>query len=151
MNVVCLLGRLTGEPELRRTQTDVAVTSFCVAVDRAYQPKGQERQTDFINCVAWRGTAEFICRYFHKGQRIALNGSLQSRQYTDKEGNKRTAYEVVVDNAFFAESKREGTGAPASNPFGSPIPSYGNDMQPAFSTASDGDFEEIVGDDELPF
>lgn len=151
MNVVCLLGRLTGDPELRRTQTDVAVTSFCVAVDRAYQPKGQERQTDFINVVAWRGTAEFICRYFHKGQRIALNGSLQSRQYTDKEGNKRTAYEVVVDNAFFAESKREGSGASASNPFGSPIPSYGSDMQPAFSTASEGDFEEIVGDDELPF
>ena len=92
MNVVCLLGRLTGEPELRRTQNDVAVTSFCVAVDRAYQPKGQERQTDFINVVAWRNTAEFICRYFHKGQRIALNGSLQSRQYTDKEGNKRTAW-----------------------------------------------------------
>lgn len=151
MNVVCLLGRLTGDPELRRTQTDVAVTSFCVAVDRAYQPKGQERQTDFINVVAWRGTAEFICRYFHKGQRIALNGSLQSRQYTDKEGNKRTAYEVVVDNAFFAESKREGSAAPASSPFGSPIPAYGNDMQPAFSTASEGDFEEIVGDDELPF
>ena len=150
MNVVCLLGRLTGDPELRRTQTDVAVTSFCVAVDRAYQPKGQERQTDFINVVAWRGTAEFICRYFHKGQRIALNGSLQSRQYTDKEGNKRTAYEVVVDNAFFAESKREGAGMSSSSPFGAPIPSYG-DMPPAFSTASEGDFEEIVGDDELPF
>ena len=151
MNVVCLLGRLTGEPELRRTQNDVAVTSFCVAVDRAYQPKGQERQTDFINVVAWRNTAEFICRYFHKGQRIALNGSLQSRQYTDKEGNKRTAYEVVVDNAYFAESKREGSGAPAANPFGSPMPDYNNDSQPAFSTASAGDFEEIVGDDELPF
>lgn len=151
MNVVCLLGRLTGDPELRRTQSDIAVTSFCVAVDRAYQPKGQERQTDFINVVAWRGTAEFICRYFHKGQRIALNGSLQSRQYTDKEGNKRTAYEVVVDNAYFAESKREGSAAPAANPFDSNFPAYNNDTQPAFSTASAGDFEEIVGDDELPF
>lgn len=152
MNVVCLLGRLTSDPELRRTQSDVAVTSFCVAVDRAYQPKGQERQTDFINMVAWRSTAEFICRYFHKGQRIALNGSLQSRQYTDKEGNKRTAYEVVVDNAYFAESKREGGGAPAPGSFDSSFPAYGsNDSQPAFSTASAGDFEEIVGDDELPF
>ncbi|MGI6264984.1 MAG: single-stranded DNA-binding protein [Acutalibacteraceae bacterium] len=153
MNVVCLLGRLTADPELRRTQTDVAVTSFSVAVDRAYQPKGQERQTDFINVVAWRGTAEFICRYFHKGQRIALNGSLQSRQYTDKEGNKRTAYEVVVDNAYFAESRNAGAGAPASNanPFGSPSPAFQNEAQPAFSTASESDFEEIVGDEELPF
>ena len=78
MNVICLLGRLTTDPELRRTQTDTAVTSFSVAVDRAFQPKDSEqRQADFINCVAWRQTAEFICRYFHKGQRIALQGSLR--------------------------------------------------------------------------
>ena len=83
MNVVCLLGRLTATPEQKTTQNGVSVTSFSVAVDRAYQPKGAERQTDFINCVAWRGTAEFICRYFQKGQRIALQGSLQSRSYTD--------------------------------------------------------------------
>ena len=93
MNVICLLGRLTTDPELRRTQTDTAVTSFSVAVDRAFQPKDSEqRQADFINCVAWRQTAEFICRHFHKGQRIALQGSLQSRNYTDKDGNKRTAF-----------------------------------------------------------
>ena len=117
MNIICLLGRLTTDPELRRTQTDTAVTSFSVAVDRAFQPKGSEqRQADFINCVAWRQTAEFICRYFHKGQRIALQGSLQSRNYTDKDGNKRTAFEVVIDNAFFAESKNAG-GAP-SGPIG---------------------------------
>lgn len=150
MNVVCLLGRLTADPELRHTATQIPVTSFTIAVDRAYQPKGAEqRQTDFINIVAWRQTAEFITRYFRKGQRIALQGQLQSRPFTDKEGNKRTAYEVVVDNAFFAESKN--SGAPAGgNRYDSQIPQY-NESQPAFSTAASGDFEEIVGDDDLPF
>lgn len=159
MNVICLMGRLTAEPELKHTQTGVAVTSFQVAVDRAYQPKGQERQTDFIPVTAWRGTAEFICRYFHKGQRIALNGSLQTRNYTDRDGNKRTAFDVVCDNAYFAESRNSNAGgnyggnsygggyAPAQD---SQIPTY-NESQPAFSTAASGDFEEIVGDDELPF
>jgi single-strand binding protein len=150
MNVVCLLGRLTADPELRHTATQIPVTSFTIAVDRAYQPKGAEqRQADFINIVAWRQTAEFITRYFRKGQRIALQGQLQSRPFTDKEGNKRTAYEVVVDNAFFAESKN--SGAPAGgNRYDSQIPQY-NESQPAFSTAASGDFEEIVGDDDLPF
>ncbi len=161
MNVVCLLGRLTADPELRYTPNQVAVTSFSLAVDRTYQPKGQEqRQADFINLVAWRQTAEFICRFFHKGQRIAIQGSLQSRQYTDKEGNKRTAYEVVVDNAFFAESKNSaGPGNGYGNQGYAPAPRFDapaqqptyNEAQPAFSTASENDFEEIVGDDQLPF
>ena len=77
MNMICLLGRLTADPELRHTQSQVPVTSFTLAVDRAYQPKGQERQADFINVVAWRQTAEFVTRYFHKGQRLALTGTLQ--------------------------------------------------------------------------
>lgn len=148
MNVVCLLGRLTATPEQKTTQGGVSVTSFSVAVDRTYQPKGAEqRQADFINCVAWRNTAEFICRYFQKGQRIALQGSLQSRNYTDKDGNRRTVYEVVVDNAFFAESKGNG-GAPRA--MDSQIPVY-NEAPPAFTNAGAGDFEEIVGDDDLPF
>ena len=149
MNVVCLLGRLTATPEQKTTQGGVSVTSFSVAVDRTYQPKGAEqRQADFINCVAWRNTAEFICRYFQKGQRIALQGSLQSRNYTDKDGNRRTVYEVVVDNAFFAESKSNGQGAPRS--MDSQIPTY-SEAAPSFSNAGAGDFEEIVGDDDLPF
>lgn len=148
MNNICLLGRLTADPELRHTPSQVAVTSFTVAVDRSYTPKGQERQADFIPVVAWRQTAEFVCRYFHKGQRIALQGSLQSRSYTDKDGNKRTAYEVVADNVFFAESKNGGA-APASH-YDNQVPQY-SEPQPAFSTASSGDFEEIVSDDELPF
>ena len=149
MNVVCLLGRLTADPELRHTASQIPVTSFSIAVDRTYQSKGQEgRQADFINIVAWRQTAEFITRYFRKGQRIALQGSLQSRSYTDKDGNKRTAYEVVVENAFFAESKNSGSNDGPR--YDSQIPPYG-ESQPAFSTANAGDFEEIIGDDDLPF
>lgn len=134
MNVVCLLGRLTANPELRHTASDAPVTNFTIAVDRAYQPKGTERQADFINIVAWRQTAEFITRYFRKGQRIALQGELQSRPFTDKDGHKRTAYEVVASNVFFAEAKESGkqsTKAPS---------------QPVAQ-----DFEEIVTDDGLPF
>ncbi len=148
MNNICLLGRLTADPELRHTPSQVAVTSFTVAVDRSYTPKGQERQTDFIPVVAWEQTAEFVCRYFRKGQRIALQGSLRTRSYTDKDGNKRKAYEVVADNVFFAESKNGGA-APASH-YDNQVPQY-SEPQPAFSTASSGDFEEIVSDDELPF
>ena len=150
MNSICLLGRMVGDPELRHTQTQVPVTSFAIAVDRAYQPKGQEqRQADFINIVAWRNTAEFVCKYFHKGQRIALQGSLQSRSYVDKEGNKRTAYEVVADNVFFAESKTSASQF-GSGPFDSQIPAI-SEQAPAFSTAAAGDFEEIVADEDLPF
>ena len=144
MNNICLLGRLTADPELRHTPSQVAVTSFTVAVDRSYTPKGQERQADFIPVVAWRQTAEFVCRYFRKGQRIALQGSLQSRSYTDKDGNKRTAYEVVADNVFFAESKNGGT-APVA-----PTVDY-SDRVPQSAPPAD-DFEVIPdNDDDLPF
>lgn len=135
MNMVCLLGRLTAAPELRRTQTDVPVAGFQLAVERAYTPKGQEKQTDFIPCVAWRQTAEFITRYFSKGQRIAVQGTLQSRTYTGRDGGKRTAYEVAVDRAFFAGSKQAGGGT------GGPSPAPRASM----------DFEEIDTDGDLPF
>ena len=148
MNSICLMGRLTGDPELKTTQSGVSVTSFSVAVDRAYRSKDQERQTDFINCVAWRSTAEFISRYFRKGQRIALQGSLQSRRYTANDGSQRTAYEVVVDNAFFCESKGNTAGGAPS--YDSQIPVM-SEARPAFSTANAGDFEEILTDEDLPF
>lgn len=148
MNAICLMGRLTGDPELKTTQSGVSVTSFSVAVDRAYRSKDQERQTDFINCVAWRGTAEFISRYFRKGQRIALQGSLQSRKYTANDGSQRTVYEVVVDNAFFCESK--GGNAGGAPGYDSQIPVY-SEAKPAFSTANSGDFEDILTDEDLPF
>ena len=147
MNVICLLGRLTADPELRHTANQVSVTSFTIAVDRRFVAQGQERQADFINIVAWRQTAEFITKYFRKGQRIAINGSLQSRSYTDKDGNKRTAYEVVADNAYFCESKSSGSSMPQGD---SQIPVF-QEAAPAFSTAAANDFEEIAGDDELPF
>ncbi len=106
MNSICLMGRLTADPELKTTQSGVSVCSFTLAVDRGYASKGGERQADFIPCVAWRQTAEFITRYFRKGQRMAVNGTLQTRKYTDREGETRTAYEVTVDAAFFCESKK---------------------------------------------
>ena len=148
MNSICLMGRLTGDPELKTTQSGISVTSFSVAVDRAFRGKDQERQTDFINCVAWRGTAEFISRYFRKGQRIALQGSLQSRRYTANDGSQRTAYEVVVDNAFFCETK--GGNAGGAPGYDSQIPQP-VEAKPAFSTANAGDFEEILTDEDLPF
>ena len=110
LNIAVIMGRLTAAPELRTTPNGVSVTSFSVAVDRSYSSRsGGERQTDFINVVAWRGTAEFICKYFQKGQMIAIDGSIQTRNYEDKQGNKRTAVEVVANNANFCGSKREGT------------------------------------------
>ena len=148
MNTICLMGRLTGDPELKTTPNGISVTSFRVAVDRAYRSKDQERQADFIPCTAWRGTAEFISRYFRKGQRIALQGSLQTRRYTANDGSQRTVYEVVVDNAFFCESKGHTAGGAPS--YDSQIPVM-SEPKPAFSTANSGDFETILTDEDLPF
>ena len=105
LNRVVLMGRLVADPELRHTANNVAVTTFRIAVDRNYTPKGAERQTDFINIVTWRNTAEFVSRYFRKGQLVALEGSIQTRSYTDNQGNNRTAFEVVADQVYFAESR----------------------------------------------
>ena len=138
LNSVCLMGRLTADPELKSTQSGVSVCSFRIAVDRTYQPKGQEKQTDFINIVTWRGTAEFVSRYFRKGQLVAVQGSIQTSQYTDRDGNKRTAFDVVADNVFFAEKKAES---------GETKQGAGHDHSPDIQ----GDFEEIIGDESLPF
>lgn len=142
LNVVVIMGRLTADPELRTTANGISVTSFSVAVNRSYSKDGNN-QTDFINCVAWRHNAEFITKYFGKGQMIAIKGSLQQRSYTDKDGNNRTAYDVVVDSADFCGSKAEsgGNGAPARN-----------EAPASFSNVDTGDFEEIsMGDEDLPF
>ncbi len=104
LNICAFVGRIVREPELNKTKSDVPVCSFAIAVDRRFK-SGEDKQTDFINCVAWRGTAEFICKYFKKGEAIAIRGSLQSRQFTDKEDKKRTAYEVMVEEASFTGSK----------------------------------------------
>ena len=104
LNVVVLNGRLTSDPELKYTPSNVAVTNFTLAVDRAFS--GKEKVTDFINIVAWRSTAEFVSRYFQKGQLVAVQGSLQVREYTDKDGNRRRVYEVLAEHVHFAEAKR---------------------------------------------
>lgn len=113
LNNVTLMGRLVAGPELKTTQSGLSVVSFRLAVERNYAPQGQERQADFLPCVAWRQTAEFIGKYFTKGRMIAVEGSLQSRNYEDKNGQKRTAIEVIVERAHFADSKPESTGAAA--------------------------------------
>ncbi|WP_322173425.1 single-stranded DNA-binding protein [Acutalibacter caecimuris] len=113
LNVAVLMGRLVADPELRHTQSDIAVCSFRVAVDRNFSTRSGERQTDFIDVVAWRQTAEFVCKYFTKGQMIAVNGSIQTRPWEDKQGNKRTAVEVVAENVSFCGSKRESGGGNA--------------------------------------
>ena len=107
LNCAIIMGRLTADPELRTTGNGTSVTSFSVAVDRSFVRAGEERQTDFINVVAWRQTAEFVTRYFHKGSMIAVQGSIQTRNYEDRQGNKRTAVEIVADNVSFCGSKSE--------------------------------------------
>lgn len=109
LNIAALMGRLVADPELKTTQSGISVTSFRIAVDRNITDGSGARQTDFIDIVAWRGTAEFVCKYFTKGQMIAVNGRIQTRSYEDKQGNKRTAVEVVADNVSFCGSKNEGS------------------------------------------
>lgn len=161
LNVAALMGRLVADPELRHTPSDVAVTSFTIAVDRSYVKSGAERQADFIDVVAWRSTAEFICKYFRKGQMIAIQGSIQTRNYTDSQGNKRKSTEIMVDNVSFADSKRDsGSAAPSSGAYGgyagggssyAARPEPAAEPAPAYTSGSTGDFEEIPMDDDLPF
>ena len=110
LNVAIIMGRLTRDPELRRTNSGKPVAGFTVAVDRDYAPEGQEKETDFIDCVAWNGTAEFVDKYFKKGSMIVVDGRLQLRNWTDKEGNKRRTAEIVASNVYFGESKKQDQG-----------------------------------------
>ncbi|MBE6809289.1 MAG: single-stranded DNA-binding protein [Ruminococcaceae bacterium] len=140
-NLVVLTGRLTADPELKTTSNGLSVTTFSIAVDRRYR-SGEERQTDFINIVAWRQSAEFITKYFKKGNLIGIEGSIQTRRYQDKNGNNRTAFEVVVNNVQFVESKRDG------------VAPMGDTAAPAsFSNADVNDFADLgdATDDDLPF
>lgn len=150
LNVAVVMGRLVADPELRHTPNDVAVTSFTLAVDRSYVKSGTERQADFIDIVAWRNTAEFVCKYFRKGQMMAVHGSIQTRTYTDSNGNKRKAFEIVADDINFADSKRDNSGSSGGNSEYSK-PAVFNEPAPAYSSGSSADFEEIIGDDDLPF
>ena len=144
INTVALMGRLTADPELKHTSNGYAVVSFCVAVNRRFK----DQQADFINCIAWRQTAEFICKYFGKGQTIALEGSIQTRNYTDRDGNKRNATEVLVENASFCESKKSESNSRPSTSAAAPAAAA---PSPGYSSGSSEDFEEITPDYDLPF
>ena len=167
LNHIVIMGRLTRDPELRRTGSGIAVASFSVAVDRDIANKESgERETDFIDCVAWRGTGEFVSKYFQKGSMIVVSGRLQIRSWTDKDGNKRRSAEIVADNVYFGSSRRDDASngsynnnsyggnygsTPANNNYGSsysaPAPSY---SAPASAPASD--FAMLEDDDaQLPF
>lgn len=143
LNCAILMGRLVADPELKTTTNNVSVTSFRIAVDRDFQKQGEERQADFIDIVAWRQTADFVTRYFRKGSMIAVQGSIQTRQYEDKQGNKRTAVEIIAENVSFCGSKSEN-----SNTVTSYTPNAENATHGEFS----GNFESVEDDDlTLPF
>lgn len=133
LNCAVILGRLTADPELKHTPNGNAVTSFSVAVNRSYAKEGEDRQVDFIDVVAWRNTAEFICKYFSKGQAIAVQGAIQTRSYTDSNGNKRKAVEIMAEKVGFGERKQDKEETATSN-----------------HRRNEG-FEEILCDDDLPF
>lgn len=145
-NRAIILGRFTADPELRQTPNGISVTSFTLAVDRPYVAKGSDRQVDFLDVVAWRQTAEFICRYFSKGRPILVEGSIQTRQYTDKNGNNRRVWEIIADNVSFTESKSS-AGMGSS---GVPEPTE-HDAPPTYSSGDVDDFAEIDDDGDLPF
>ena len=160
LNHIVVMGRLTRDPELRRTGSGIAVTSFTVAVDRDFPNKESgERETDFIDCVAWRQTGEFISKYFTKGRMIVVDGRLEMRDWTDKDGNKRTSAEIVVANAYFGDSKRDSDGGSnasyggnsyGGNTYSAPAGNYGSYAAPSGAPASD--FAMLEDDDaQLPF
>ena len=169
LNHITIMGRLTRDPELRRTGSGIAVTSFSLAVDRDFGGRdGGERETDFIDCVAWRHTGEFVSKYFTKGRMAVVSGRLQIRSWTDKDGNKRRTAEVVADNVYFGDSRRDSDNAGSSyggntyggasyggnnyggNAYNAPAPSYGGYSAPAGAPASD--FAMLEDDDaQLPF
>ena len=156
LNHIVIMGRLTRDPELRRTGSGIAVASFSLAVDRDFAPKdGGERETDFIDCIAWRQTGEFVSKYFTKGRMAVVSGRLQIRSWTDKDGNKRRSAEVVADNVYFGDSKRDAEGG-ASSYGGSSngnhysAPSGSGYSAPSGAPASD--FAMLEDDDaQLPF
>ena len=151
LNKIFIMGRLTRDPELRRTQTGTPVASFSLAVDRDFKDRNTgERTTDFIDCVAWRQTGEFVSRYFTKGRMVIVEGRLQIRDWADKEGNKRRSAEVVADQVYFGDSKRDG--APAGGSFSAP-PAYGAPTggytAPVGGSSEFAEIDEEDGD--LPF
>lgn len=156
LNVVAIMGCLVADPELRTTQQGTNVCTFRIACERSYTPKGQQRQADFVDIVAWGKTAEFICKFFRKGSMIAIDGSIQTRQYQDKQGNKRTAVEVLANNISFAGAKA--ADKPAARDFDQQTQNYTHEAksaqsapQPDYTQGSMDDFAVINDTDDLPF
>jgi len=143
LNKVVLGSRLTADPELKKTTNGVSVCSFNLAINRKYQAEGQQQQADFISCVAWRNTAEFISKYFRKGSSLCVTGSIQTRSWTDSNNQKRYATEVVVEEALFVDSKNDAQGAETSNPT-----TY---IPEAYTAPQTPNFEDLAHDDDLPF
>lgn len=143
LNKIIVMGRLTRDPELRRTQSGLAVTSFSVACDRDFKNQAGEKETDFIDIVAWRNTAEFVSRYFTKGRMAVVEGRLQMRDWTDRDGNKRRSAEIVADNVYFGDSKKEGDGnGYQQGGYGS---SYGQGGYPQSGYAPQGGYPQQNG------
>lgn len=150
LNVVAIMGRLVADPELKTTPAGINVCTFRIACDRSFAQQGQQRQADFIDVVAWRHNADFLCKYFAKGGMVAVQGRLQTRQYQDRNGNKRTAVEVVADSLSFAGSSKK-PGGQAVDEGGEAPPSDYRDPAPAYSQGDADDFAVIDDNDDLPF
>ncbi len=156
LNVVVLMGRLVADPELRHIPSGVATCTFRIAVDRNYVRAGEERKADFIDIVTWRQTAEFVCKYFRKGNLIAVEGSLQTRSYEDKQGNKRTAFEVVANNVSFTGERSGQGGQSAQGGYSAPAPAAPA-QRPApadpvsYAVGSPDEFAVIDDGGDIPF
>ena len=151
LNHIVLMGRLARDPELRRTQSGVSVTSFRLACDRDFKSQSGEKETDWIDVVAWRGTAEFVSKFFQKGRMAIVEGRLQTRDWTDKEGNKRTAVEIVAENVYFGDSKRDGAPGGSYDTPAYDAPAYSSPAG-GFAAPVGGGFTEIDEEDgDLPF
>jgi len=150
LNHITIMGRLTRDPELRQTGTGTSVASFTVAVDRDFGGRdGGERQTDFIDCVAWRSTAEFVSKYFQKGSMAVVSGRLQMRNWEDKNGSKRVSAEVVADNVYFGESRR--SQGSESGSYGTQSFTRESKPAPAAEVPASKGWEDFSGEDDLPF
>lgn len=150
LNVVAIMGRLVADPELKTTPAGINVCTFRIACDRSFAQQGQQRQADFIDVVAWRHNADFLCKHFAKGSMVAVQGRLQTRQYQDRNGNKRTAVEVVADSLSFAGSSKK-PGGQAVDEGGEAPPSDYRNPAPAYSQGDADDFSVIDDNDDLPF
>lgn len=151
LNLVCLMGRLTADPELKHTPNGVAVVTVTIAVERSFTKQGEEKKTDFIDIVAWRNTAEFISKFFSKGRMLVVQGRIETRTYEDKEGKKRKAFEIVADQCFFGDSKsqQQGGNGGYTQQYQPDVPAPA--QAPSFAQGDDESFAVVTDNEDLPF